>query len=124
MAGTALLALTSFIHLFKGYQRLNLSIETEQIQLPSFSAATRETMSSEELRVVWIAFGAHLLLLSCIIVFLLFQQCDISKDVIMVLGMVPIVDCILLKLLVNGIHMGAPLLAISGLMIIIGQMPF
>ena len=121
LIGTGFLFLTSFVHIAKGYPRLSSAINSRIIDLPSFSPKTREIMSPEELRVMWLSFGLHILFLSAIISYLCLINKEPVKIIIILLSCMPIIDAILLKIFIKGIHLGSPLLALSGALIIVGQ---
>ncbi len=118
--GSILLLFTAMLHILKGYPRLTKAISEKKINLPSFSQSTRNTMSHEELKVMWLAFGIHLAILALMAFWLSYESGNTSKITLYVLGLIPIINGILLKLYIKGIHLGAPLLDLAGLLIIIG----
>jgi len=118
-SGCLFLALTSLVHMKAGYPRLLRAISDEAIRLPSFSTETRRTLSFEEIKVMWVSFSAHLLIVSVLAFISAFCE-NPSAAVVIICGLVPVVDALLLKYFIKSIHLGAPLLAVSGIFIMLG----
>ena len=109
-AGAAALILTAFAHLYLGFPFVERAILNSTLNA-EFSGA---------FKAIWVAFSSHLFIVSSLLLIYAFKRGVSQKPFIILCGIVPVIDALLLTVWVSAAHIGVMMLSVSGALILIG----
>lgn len=119
-SGAILLLLTALVHAFKGFPRLQNAITNGKISVPRFNKNAKSIISEDELKFSWLAFSSHLFIVAFLTLYISWSNPENQKVLLVSFAIIPIIDAIILKIFTKELHLGIPLLFISGVLILFG----
>ena len=108
IGATALLAVTVY-YFFNYFFRLSVALDNNHL----------EPFLDHSIRAQWLAFASHALLIALLYLVVAFKPHAVSREVIVLLGLLQLVECVLLFVFSDS-NMAAGLLIVAALFVLLG----
>ncbi len=116
IAGSVLLSITAFLHLYLGLPPITAAIENGQI-------VKAPLLTPDELFGIWFAFSIIIFFMVAGIL-LHIRKPQIDRTVVVFYGLAPAAAAVTMLACIPGVHLSVPLLSVPGILIITGACIF